>query len=332
MNGGLPADILCLICDQLVGDRQTLARLGRVSQSWRIFSLPFLLKHVDLSCHNNGRVPDPETTGPNFPVGTRVVMADFSDEYRPRNLVPHQRAFLRFMIDRPELATHVKALTWTLVWRDFGEENLLEIDKCTWEVFRRMQNVVALDLASLHQIGDEPYIRQNPAKLFPAVTDLRLVGWMHRGLVKAIIMSLDPTKLRCLTLHHLQDEGAMPSVMHGPNNGQPMPLPENLAITHGHQLFYGIRRVGIPHELWGRQDKGKAAIYPGHMWLPLRLLRKMPLASLTDLRISLSPFSTRNDERSDYEVFLNAAQLIQRWVLQADSRALEPLLYKQITI
>lgn len=328
MNGGPPADILSLICDQLVGDSQTLVRLGRVSRTWRIFSLPFLLKHVDLSCHNNGRIPkgqiveDDSPPGLDFPLGERVVMADFSDECRPRNLVPRQRAFLRLMTGRPELATHVKALTWTLVWRDFGEEDLLEIDRCTWEVFGRMLNVRSLDLASLHQIGDEPYIRQSPAKLFPAVTELRLVGWMHRGLVKAIVVSLDPAKLRRLTLDYLQHEGAIPSAVHGPGDDPPMPMPEGWTVAHRREMAYGTRHVGVPKELWGRQDEGKAAIFPGHMWFPLRVLRKMPLASLREVRIMLCPFSTRTDERSDYEVFVSTASLIRRWATHAASRVL----------
>ncbi|KAK8076971.1 hypothetical protein PG996_003141 [Apiospora saccharicola] len=331
MDGGPPADILFLIFDQFDGDVQTLARFGLVSRSWRIFSLPLLLKHVDLSCHNHGRVPGSQVTQGCLPeffpylshgLGRRVVMADFSDEYRPRNLVPRQRALLRLMMNRPDLATHVKALTWTLLWRDFGEQTLLEIDKCTWEVFRRMQNVAYLDLASLHQIGNEPYIRQNPAKLFPAVTDLRLVGWMHRRLVKAIIKSLDPTKLRSVALHYLQDEGAMPSSTTRCPHGRPIyvPMPEDWAVANSHALFYGSRHLGIPQELWGRQDRGKAAILPGHMWFPLRVLRKMPLASLREISITLCPFSTRTDERNDYEVFLNTTDLIRRWVTHADIR------------
>jgi hypothetical protein len=93
------------------------------------------------------------------------------------------------------------------VWKDFDDDGLTDIDLQTWDVFSRMQNVARLDLASLHDISDQPYIRQNPARLFPAVTHLRLVGWMHRGLVRALVTSFDARKLDCLELDHLEDEG-----------------------------------------------------------------------------------------------------------------------------
>ena len=124
LGDGLPMDVLLLILDILVGDAETLARVGLVCRDWRILSLPFLLKDVDVSSHNDGRIPEHEKPD----LGFHVVMADFTDRCRPRNLVPRQRAFLRLMTEQPELAMHVKALTWTLVWMDLDESSLTNID------------------------------------------------------------------------------------------------------------------------------------------------------------------------------------------------------------
>jgi hypothetical protein len=301
MDDGLPVDILLLIFDELVGDAETLARVGLVSRSWRTLSLPFLLKDVDLSSHNNGRLPEYEQT--YFPLFRAIVMSDYTDEYRPRSLVPRQRAFLRLMTNRPELAIHVKAFTWTLVWIDFDEDSLADIDLQTWDVFGRMQNVARLDLASLHEISDQAYIRQNPARLFPAVTHLRLVGWMHRGLVKAIMTSLDASRLDCLELDHLQDEGALP-------NGEPMP--EDFATKHSRNGGDVYDDEGIDDELWARQEQGDAGIFPGPMWFPLRFLRQSCLASMSHLQIKFSPFDKALDLRNYITMFHETAEFIRK--------------------
>lgn len=300
LNDGLPADVLQEIFAILVGDSKTLARAGLVSRSWRVLSLRFLLKDVDLSSHNLGRLPEYEE--PSSPLQPRVVMSDYSDEYRPRSLVPRQRAFLHLLTDRPELAMHVKALTWTLIWMDFDEEALIDTDLQTWDVFGRMQNVSRLDLASLHNISDQSYIRQNPAKLFPGVTQLRLVGWMPRGLVKAIVTSLDASKLFCVKLDHLQEEGALP-------NGEPMP--EDLASRHFHEPGNPYDDEGIDHKLWERQEGGDAGIFPGPSWFPLRLLRQRCLAQLAHLHIRLSPFTDRLDQRNYITMFQETAMFIR---------------------
>lgn len=303
MNYAFPAEILLLIFDNLVGDTKTLARAGLVSRSWHTLSLPFLLKDVDLSSHNGGRLPEYETSS-SFPLLRGVAMAGYTDEYRPRNLVPRQRAFLRLMIDRPGLAMHVRAFTWTLVWIDFDEDGLTDIDRRTWDVFSSMQNVTRLNLASLHDISDQPYIRQNPARLFPAVTHLRLVGWMHRGLVKAILTSLDASKLSCLEFDHLQDEGALPS-------GEP--IPEDLAVEFSRGRGDNpYSDKGIDDELWARQERGDAAIFPGPMWHGLRLLRRRCLSSIRYLQIKLGPLSKMLDERNVISMFQETAEFIQR--------------------
>ena len=205
----LPADALVLIFDEFADEYESLCNVGLACRSWRALSLPSLLRIVDLSCHNNGRLPERECSL------RPVVYADYDAAFRPQNLVSRQRAFLRFMVDRPGLAKYVKSLTWTLIWKDFKDDNLSETDRQTWNVFSAMNNVTQLDLASLHQIHNNELVRRNPTRLFPAVTVLRLLGWMHRGLVKAIIASIDTKKLCSLKLEYLQDEGALP-------NGAPM--------------------------------------------------------------------------------------------------------------
>lgn len=301
MNDNTPSEISQLIFGMLVGETRTLARVGLVSRLWRTLSLPSLLANIDLSSHNNGRLPEYET--PEFPLLRGVAMADYSDEYRPRNLVPRQRAFLRFMTDRPELAIYVRAFAWTLVWIDFDEEGLTDIDLRTWLVFSSMHNVTRLDLASLHNISNQPYIRQNPAKLFPAVTQLRLVGWMHRGLVKAIITSLDASKLSCLKLDHLQDEGALP-------DGEPIPL--DLATKHSHGPGDPYSDEGIDNKLWARQERGDAAIFPGPMWFPLRIIRQHCLGSLEHFQIRLGPLINILDQRNVITIFQETAEFIRR--------------------
>lgn len=303
MGRNIPAEILQLIFESLVGDAGDLTRVGLVARSWRTLSLPFLLKDVDLSSHNNGRVPEYET--PELPLFRGVAMADYSDEFRPRSLVPRQRAFLRLMTDRPELATLVKVFTWTLVWIDFDEEDLTEIDLQTWNVFSRMQNVTRLDLASLHNIADQPYIRQSPARLFPAVTHLRLVGWMHRGLIKAIVASVDASKLSRLELDHLQDEGAL-------HNGQPMP--QDWVLNQYYDRDDPYVDKGITEELWADQERGAAAIFPGPMWFSLRFLRQCSSASMKHSRIRLGPFSNTHDQRNDITMFHETAEFIRRQV------------------
>lgn len=51
----LPADILRLIFEELLGDSETLSNLSHVSSGLHALALPYLLHIVDLSSHNAGR-------------------------------------------------------------------------------------------------------------------------------------------------------------------------------------------------------------------------------------------------------------------------------------
>lgn len=311
----LVPDVLQLVFQQLVGDSVSLLNVSITCRSWRSIALPCLLQAVDISSHNNGRQPQLECEM------RTMVYADYHADYRPRNLVSRQRAFLRLMTDKPELTRYVKSFTWTLIWLDAwfsgldeGEDELTEIDRQTWNVFCRMVNVTRLDLASLHSIGEDEYIRHNPKTLFPGVRDLRLLGWMHRGLVRAIITSLEPRKLRSLELDYLEDEGAFPK-------GEP--LGADFALRHAHHArsthAYGRPSPENPKgiemyqdDLITRQETGKAFIFPGPMWLPLHLLSAHATVSLTKLQIKVPPFSTHTDLRSYNTLFRQTANFIAK--------------------
>jgi hypothetical protein len=194
-------DVLQLVFQQLAGDNETLLNISLTCRAWRWLALPGLYQVVDISSHNNGRQPQHENEV------TPIVYSDQRGEYHQRNLIPRQRAFLRTMTEEPRLARLVKSLTWTLIWRDYGEGKLAEIDRQTWCVFGKMANVKHLDLASLHEVEDDNYVRHTPAGLFPKTRHLRLLGWMHRGLIKSILASLNPSRLLSLALDYLEDEG-----------------------------------------------------------------------------------------------------------------------------
>lgn len=293
-----PSEVLLLILEEL-DDTGDLSSLSRTCKSLRQRLLPNLLRTVDLSSHNAGRLPEQED---EF---RPEVHADFDDYCRPLNLVTRQRAFLRFITHRSDLAHLVESFTWTLIWRDFDEESLTEIDYELWNVFSRLTNVRHLDLASIHEISDEPFMRKNPPRLFPAVTDLRLLGWMHRGLVNAILNSLDPTALRTVCLDYLQDEGSFP-------NGDPMA--QDVAIAYGrcgrdfgHSTDYRDR---ISEELYERQRRDLACVFPGPMWTALRTLSRRRCTSLTKFELKIPAFSRDIDMRNYFTCFHETANFL----------------------
>ena len=259
---------------------------------------------MDLSSHNAGRQPEHEAhdLAPHF----SLIKAEYNNKYRPRNnLVPRQRAFLRLLTVKPELARYVRDFTWTLIWTDFDEdeEEITDIDRETWSVFSRLTNVGRLDLASLHEHFVEPYIRQNPTRLFAAVTELRLLGWMHRGLARAIMDAIDASKLRTLQLHCLQDEGALA-------NGKPISSDVTQDISGS--THNGGEHVVLSEEAIQRQEAGKAIIFPGPMWLPCRILRGKTLQSLADVEFQLAPFDVEIDLRNYHRAFEEMCELVTR--------------------
>ena len=302
----LPADILRLVFQELVGDNETLLNISLTCGAWHSLAVPSVYHTVDISSHNNGRQPQLECEV------LPLVYADYDGRHRPRNLVSRQRAFLRLMVEKPQLARYVKSFTWTLIWLDFEENDLTAIDLQTWNVFGKMTNVTDLDLASLHRTEDDWYIRQSPAVLFPKVTDLRLLGWMHRGLVRAIMTSLNPGKLESLRLDYLQDEGAFP-------NG------ESLGEDTATRLAHHAKRIDTAHQpapkltdgsdiydddLILRQETGKAFIFPGPMWLPLYLLSAHAMDSLSHLQVKVPPFDMYTDLRSYQTLFRQTASFV----------------------
>ena len=298
-----PHDVMRLVFDQLAGDYDSLCNVSLTCHLWRSLSLPSLLWVVDLSSHNNGHLPEHE-----IPEILPIVYADYGSQYRPANLVPRQRAFLRLMTAKPDLAKYVMSLAWTLTWINFKERDLTPIDRQTWNVFSRLCNVTELDLASLlDEDFYDDFLHQNPERLFPAVTDLKLLGRMYRGVIKAIVTSLRPGQLRSLELNYLQDEGATP-------DGEP--IGAELAMEHAHHsrkvhwMTYNPRFVA--DDLYQRQETGKACIFPGPMWLPMRLLSTCSLDSLTHLEVKLAPFHIEIDLRNYYTFFQETAKLMLR--------------------
>ena len=302
----LPPDVLQLVFHELVGDEEALLNVSLTCSAWRSLAQPSVYRVVDISSHNNGRQPQLECE--ELP----LVYADYDSEYRPRNLITRQRDFLRLMVDKPHLAKYVKSFTWTLIWLDFDEQHLTEIDLQTWNVFGRMINVAHLDLASLHRNDDDGYIRQNPTVMFPKVKNLRLLGWMHRGLVRAIITALDPGKLQSLRLDYLEDEGALP-------NGESLGEDTAIRLAH-HARRKGVSRQPDPKTTDGsyiyhddlilRQETGKAFIFPGPMWLPLYLLSAHALGSLSHLQVKVPPFVIYTDLRSYQTLFRQTASFL----------------------
>jgi hypothetical protein len=206
------------------------------------------------------------------------------------------------MSARLKLARHVKSFTWTLVWLDYGEEQLTEVDRLTWRVFQSLVNVTTLDLASLHEVSDDTYVRQNPAELFPAVTNLRLGGWMHRGLVRAVLTSLNGGKLRSLKLDYLQDEGAFPGGT---------PINDEFAIDNARNAKATDSYAAVDEALLERQGSGEAIIFPGPMWYALLVLcRGGPLSSLACLQVKLASFERDIDLRNYYTLFATLADLL----------------------
>ena len=292
----LLSDILQLVFSQLAGDHETLLNISLTCRTWRWLALPSLYQVVDFHRHrNNGSC---ELSQP-------LHYNDRNNQSHIHNLIPRQHAFLRLMASKPQLANYVKSLTWVIVWRRRRNrpqsDRLKEIDRHTWNVFSRMANVTHLDLTSAHDVDAEDYVRQNPARLFPKVRDLRLQGWMHRGLVMAICKSLDPKKLQNLRLDYLEDEGALP-------NGKPMYRDVASRIRRARPRE-GVGRLDfIDDDLIARQEAGQACILPGPMWWPLHFLTTRPLDSLTHLQIKVPHSSV--DHRHYYTLCLKAAAFI----------------------
>jgi hypothetical protein len=306
----LPPDVLRLVFDQFEHDATSILNVSLTCHAWHSLSMPTIYRNVDLSYHNIGDREVFDLDGGNEDdneaaqryVNGQDVYTDFRASVRPLNLVHRQRAFLRTIIAHPELAKHVKSLTWTLVWKDRADSGLTEIDRQTWNVFRQLNNVTKLDLASLHNIHDDDFVRQNPSQLFPAVVDLKLVGWMHRGLVKAIFATINTARLHSLTLDYAQDEGALP-------DGSPMS--EKFADRCSSKLAKTMGEPAVVSQtLLDRQESGKAFIFPGPMWLPLHILSTARLDSLTHLRVDIPPFSFLVNQQNYVTLFRKTADLI----------------------
>jgi hypothetical protein len=298
-------DVWLLIFQQLVGDYESLRSISLVCRAWRTLSWPCLLQVVDISSHNiEGRLTEHE--GTILP----LIYSHHHAKYRAKNLVPRQRCFLRLIVAQPHLAKYIQCFTWTLVWidtwHDYEPSVLLDIDRETWNVFAMLLNVTHLDLASLHDVWDVDLVHKNPPRLFRKVTDLRLLGWMHRDLVKVIVGAIDVTKLRRLSLDYLEDQGNLPDGhLMSANLAQQYAPTARRARISDLELF-------IDDELFRRQERGAAAIFPGPMWYPMRLLSAGPLDSLSYLQVTRPHFVMDVDVRNYYTAFRETARLLRK--------------------
>jgi hypothetical protein len=128
---------------------------------------------------------------------------------------------------------------------------------------------------------------------------------MHRGLVKSICSSLDPSRLHSLELDYLEDEGAAP-------NGDSIRADFVFENAH-HAGSKSTARRPDPNlariqevyqeDLIERQETGQAYIFPGPTWLPLHLLSAHPLNSLTQLQVKIPPLDMDTDLRSFHTTF-----------------------------
>jgi hypothetical protein len=239
-----------------------------------------------ISRHKNDRQPQSQFDD------NPLFYRDQNTIFQAHCLLSRQHAFLRLLTSKSQLALHMKSFTWILVWTKNELFGLTDTDRLTWSVFSKLVNVTHLNLSSVHHIDDEDYVRQNPAILFPKVIDLRLHGWMHRGLVRTILTSLDPTKLGSLKMDFLIDEGALPDgkVTYGAFASHFL---RGQNEESAHRLESGVLGISdiIHDDLIERQESGKAYIFPGPMWIPLHYLSVHALDSLVDLRIKVPNYS-----------------------------------------
>lgn len=202
----LPQDIFFEILDICAAHKGALYNLSLTSKSIQNTCLPLLYRDVDLSTHNRGRLVEEEDEC------CWELWADLDGHYVPDDARLRQHSFLRTLTAHPEYGAFVRSFAWTLIWTGSWNttSRLEDIEFAVWDVFTSLTNVKDLDLASLHYNFLEPFVRQNPPRLFSSAVRVRLLGWMHRGLVKSILYSVDPSKLAHLALDNLQDEGQYP--------------------------------------------------------------------------------------------------------------------------
>lgn len=199
----LPQDIFLEILDICAAHKGALYNLSLTSKFIQNTCLPLLYRDVDLSTHNRGRLVEEEGAC------CWEVWADADGDYVPDNARLRQYSFLRTLTAHPEYGAFVRSFAWTLIWTGspYDTSELDDIEFAIWDVFSSLTNVRDLDLASLHYNDRERFIRQNPRQLFSSAVRVRLLGWMHYGLVMSILYSVDPSKLEHLALDNLQDEG-----------------------------------------------------------------------------------------------------------------------------
>ena len=188
-------------------DRSAQLQLNLVSKGFRVLCLPLIYRDVDLSTHNSGILHPVHllTWGPN---PTPLERA----EDKIKQVQKAQESFLDTLLQHPEYALFIHALTWTLTFGPDLDDQDLPVDHIhhphnqTWRVLLTLEKVQRLDLASEHYLMRHAYVRDCPELLFPAAKSVRLSGVMNEKLAGSII-SHRPDRLEELIIDDVQHWG-----------------------------------------------------------------------------------------------------------------------------
>ncbi|RDL42564.1 uncharacterized protein BP5553_02543 [Venustampulla echinocandica] len=184
--------------------------LSALAQTCRMMhneALPFLYRHVDISCHND---PGPHTSQ----LGGEITADNPTRSYatfgmeRQRSFQSRQGMFFEAITKHPEYGRYVEYLTWTY-FRFFDKpgQKLIDIQPM-WIAFKHLERVKVLDFAAW---ADETVMSvldraRAPPLLFPNVQRLRLTGHMPSVFITKLIDS-NPAGLVSLECNNLIDSG-----------------------------------------------------------------------------------------------------------------------------
>jgi hypothetical protein len=249
-------------------DRSAWLQLNLVSKGFHVLCLPLIYRDVDLSTHNS-EIPHPLhllTSGPSL---TPLYRA----KDKIQKVQKSQESFLDTLLQHPEYAPFIRALTWTLMFgpelddQDSPVDHIGHPHNQTWRVLLALENVKRLDLASEHCLMRHAYVQDCPGPLFPAAKSVRLSGVMNEKLVSSII-SHHPDRLEELSIDNAQHWG-----LHA--NGKP--LTDDLYGNREHQR---MKEPGIypPGPIRGIFDSSRR-----HSNLKDLFLRKAASPSVTDI-------------------------------------------------
>ena len=119
-------------------------------------------------------------------------------------LVRKQLSFANLIGSQPALAENCRTLQWTRLQpgpREHQCDPLTCAEDQLWRTFNSFTKLTAIDLAFTTTWREED---RPPASLFSTVTSAALGGIMSHAVVSCIFSSLEPSRLRHLTINNLQ--------------------------------------------------------------------------------------------------------------------------------